>query len=132
MPWTNIQSSAHDIESTNNQETICDKTNNDKLRIVIRPGQIVRADKIKEIIVKIEKPAVEAFVADLKAVCEKHGLFIQGVCLSEGIEGEIQICTRSTISPPSKNHSGNEDDIYKPFGIQEDPDWYIDGVYPSK
>lgn len=78
----------------------------------------------------IEKPAVEAFVADINAVCEKHGLFIEGCCLSEGIGGEIEICTRDTIAKPQCNWDGSEDEIFK--ANKDDPNWYINGFYPKE
>lgn len=33
----------------------------------------------------------EQFLSDLQDLCEKHGVAIEGVCKSEGIDGEISV-----------------------------------------
>ena len=67
---------------------------------------------------------MQAFVDDIRAVCERHGVFIIGTCKSAGIYGEITIfesgrASEAWLSPQQQltNEVEKYDNYYQVCGV---------------
>ena len=79
---------------------------------------------------------IEAFLAEVRIACKKHGVFLRGTSCSEGILAEILICDKDDIdscgwqSPSQFETVWPQEELSCP---SEDVDgWYIDGIKPGE
>ncbi|ENG7519513.1 hypothetical protein ABVD55_002695 [Vibrio harveyi] len=68
---------------------------------------------------KVTKEQAEAFIADLKAVCTKHNLALNGVNADSGLYASIEV-----LSPEHVNQSP---DLHDDWGI-----WAVDAIIPDE
>ncbi|EMH3444494.1 hypothetical protein ACIMS2_000676 [Vibrio harveyi] len=68
---------------------------------------------------KVTKEQAEAFIADLKAVCTKHNLALNGVNADSGMYASIEV-----LIPEHVNQSP---DLHDDWGI-----WAVDAILPDE
>ncbi|MGL4231007.1 MAG: hypothetical protein ACRCWJ_06530 [Casimicrobium sp.] len=68
----------------------------------------------------------EAVIADLKTVCERHGIVLIGTCDDEGVFGEIRIVSRSQND--SAHWSPNEFIDWNQGRLSRDGSFEVDGI----
>jgi hypothetical protein len=77
------------------------------------------------------KEEVEAFLADVKSACAKHGMFLRGVSSSEGILAEILVCDKDGIDSCGWTSPSPFESVLPQEELtttNEFDGWYIDGI----